>query len=206
MSVPLNAREKGEEGTIGYAQAFRIIGAALETLEVENFDLEIKGPEYWIRGCAKAPPNSMPARERTFLGNWLKIRSRLFSQQSAASFEFHYTQDNLRELELKARSQRGASQIYPDAQSLSETLRSVGEFLDLKHAYLSRLSMRGRWVTLHYKSAQGHLVVEEHTATSLYSFWLGLCARRTVGDKTAPSLGARKHFRLDIEEHDQGEG
>ena len=205
MGVQTNTGEKAQEGTIGYAQEFRVIGAALETLEVENFDLEIKDLEYWIRGCAKESPNSAPVEGRKFFGNWLKMRKRLFPQQSGASFELHYTQDDLRDLDLKGRSQRGTSQGYPDAQSLSEILRSVGEFLDLKHVCLSRLSMRGRWITLHYKSAQGHLVVEEHTAASLHSFWVGLCARRSVKDKPTPSQGTRKHLRIEIAEQDQDE-
>lgn len=205
MRVQTNTGEKAQEDTIGYAQAFRVIGATLETLEVENFDLEIKNLEYWIRGCAKATAKPMPVEGRKVFGNWLKMRKRLFSQQSGAAFELHYTQDNLRELELKGQAQRGTSQDYPEAQSLSEILRSVGELLDLKHVCLSRLSMRGRWITLHYKSAQGHLVVEEHTAASLYSFWVGLCARRSGGDKIAPSPGTRKHVRIDIAEQDQEE-
>jgi hypothetical protein len=205
MGAQTNTGEKAQEVTIGYAQAFRVIGAALENLEVEDFDLEIKDLEYWIRGCAKDAPNSAPVEKRKFFGNWLKVRKRLFAPQAGAAFELHYTLADLCELELKGRAQRGTSQGLPDAQSLSEILRSVGEFLDLKHVCLSRLSMRGRWITLHYKSAQGHLVVEEHTASSLHSFWIGLCARRAVVDKPAPSPATRKHVRIEIAEQDQEE-
>jgi len=205
MGAQTNAGEEVQEVTIGYAQAFRVIGAALEDLEVEDFDLEIKDLEYWIRGCAKDAPNTVPVEKRKFFGNWLKVRKRLFAPQSGAAFELHYTPADLRELELKGRAQRGTAQGFPDAQSLSETLRSVGEFLDLKHVCLSRLSMRGRWITLHYKSAQGHLVVEEHTAASLHSFWIGLCARRAGDDRPAPSGPARKHVRIEIAEQDQEE-
>ena len=205
MSVQTSIGEKAQEVTIDYAQAFRVIGAALEALKVENFDLEIKDLEYWIRGCAKEAPNSVPVEGRKYFGNWLKKRKRLFSQQSGAAFELHYTPDDLRDLELKGRALRGTSQGYPDAQSLSEILRSVGEFLDLKHVCLSRLAMRGRWITLHYKSAQGHLVVEEHTAASLHSFWVGLCARRAVTDKPTPTPGTRKQVRVEIAEQEQDE-
>jgi len=185
------------EANTAYAQIFRIIGSALEKLQVESFDLEIKDHEYSIHGYAKAVAAN-PASN--FAGAWRKIRSRFFSQPSGVSFELHYTQENLRDLELEGRSQRGNSPAYPDAQSLTETLRSVGGFLDSKQASLSRLSMRGRWVTLHYKSPQGHLVVEEHTAISLYNFWVSMCARRANAVQISPSSGRRKHFRVDTEE------
>jgi hypothetical protein len=197
-----SSETKTEEGIVGYAPAFRLIGSAIETFKVESFDLEVKNDGYWIRGYARESSHNGTVHERTnFFATWLRIRKRILPQQSGAAFEVHYTQDNLRELELKSRAQRGSVPAYPDSQSLPETLRCIGEFLDSKHASLSRLSMRGRWITLHYKSPKGHLVVEEHTATSLYSFWVSLCARRTSADKASlPSKGP-KHFRLDGDEH-----
>jgi hypothetical protein len=184
-----------------YAQIFRIIASALEKLQVESFDLEIKHDEYYIRGYAKTDAaNPALGRERSnnFAGAWRKIRNRFFPQPPGVSFELHYTPENLRDLELAGRSQRGSSPGYPHAQSLTETLRSVGGFLDSKQARLSRLSMRGRWITMHYKSPQGHLVVEEHTAISLHNFWVSMCARRANAVQISASPGRR--FRVDPDE------
>jgi hypothetical protein len=199
--VESQAAENSEVGA-GYAQILRIIGSALEEFQVESFDLEVKDNEYYIRGCAKTVNASAVPGERSsqLTGAWRKIRNRFFSQPSGVSFELHYTQENLRTLDLEGRAQRGSSAGYPNAQSLTETLRSAGGFLDSKRANLSALSMRGRWITLHYKSPQGHLVVEEHTAISLYNFWISMCARRANTVEVSRLSGKPKHFQVDAEE------
>ncbi|HWP60118.1 MAG TPA: hypothetical protein VNL14_19650 [Candidatus Acidoferrales bacterium] len=180
-----------------YAQLFRTIASALAKLQVESFDLNIKEGVCEVRGFAKALPGPSEQRAHHLTGAWRRLRSRFFSPPAGAPFELRYTRASLRELELAGIAQRTNALRYPEPESFTETLRAVGAFLDSKGAKLSRLSMRGRWITLEYKSPQGHLVVEEHTAASLYSFWASMCAQRANAGQISPGP---KHFRVDIDE------
>ena len=57
---------------------------------------------------------------------------------------------------------------------LSQTLRTVGGFVDRRGVRLLELNRRGARLTLRLEQPEGPSLVEEHTVASLHSIFVGM--------------------------------
>jgi hypothetical protein len=100
--------------TVNYAQALRAIGQDLEGKYPRNFNLVIVGDSFVVRGKAGLAP---------FL----------------RTFELRYTAVDVGRLEREGWAKRINSTGMPDFLSLSQVLRAVGCYVDLKGAVSKEL-------------------------------------------------------------------
>ena len=62
----------------------------------------------------------------------------------------------------------------PDFYVLSQTLRTVGGFVDRRGFRLLELSRRGSKLTLRLEQPEGRSLVETHTIASLHNIFIGM--------------------------------
>ncbi len=155
-----------------YDQHLRVIGQALEARGIEVFDLKSDGDRYVIKGEARKIPTLM-ARIR----DW---RERMHGQPVATSNS--YSRFDIERLEREARSKRRKHDRLPDFYSVSNTLRTVGSYLDSKQAELLEIQKSALSVTLVYRDKDGHPEFEERSIASFYNLFLKLHGKRRKAD------------------------
>ena len=141
-----------------YARDLRAIGDDLESKEIEDFELKSDGINYLMRVEAWEPPPKKLATDVLIEGLhtlWQKLQRREPRPVFPADFEQRYTPEDIDRLDREGRTRRQPSQKMPGTESVSQILRAVGAYLDLKGTHLLELSKRGPWITLRYKTAEG---------------------------------------------------
>ena len=181
-------------GTIGYAQPFRAIGQALETLNVQIFELEPTGEDFLIRGHllkADAAPNALsPASLNTVWGNLAPLSSENRPEQTEPTvpllspIELQYTNKDIDRLEQEGRANRTNPNRIPEYSSLSQILRCVGAYLVQKRARLIKLWRDSDSVSLEYQTSLGNMLKDTLVVGELYDLWVRMYMQRAERSTT----------------------
>jgi hypothetical protein len=176
--------------TIGYAQPFRAIGQALETLHLENFELEPLGDDFLIRGLvanpvidASANPLS-PADLNTIWGTEPGFNFEDRHKQKPAtvsllsSIELQYTRRDIERLEQEGRANRTSANRIPEHSSLSQVLRCVGAYLVQKRARLVKLWRDSDSVSFEYQTSLGNKLKDTLAVGEIYDLWVRMYMQR----------------------------
>jgi hypothetical protein len=155
-------------GRRSYDQELRVIGQSLEAKRINVFELKLNGESYIVHGDPERAP-SLIARLRE-LGGRMRRRS--------AASSLSYLSSDFELLERTGRSQRRQSNRLPDFYGVSNTLRTLGSYLDQKGAELLEIHKRPLSVTLLYQNQNGHPNVEERSIASFYSLFIDLYGKR----------------------------
>ena len=179
-------------GTIGYAQPFRAIGQALETLNLKIFELEPTGEDFLVRGHLPKPLIDVtadalsPASLNTVWGNLAPSSSANRSEQNEAtvpllsSIELQYTSKDIDRLEQEGRANRTDPNRIPEHSSLSQVLRCVGAYLVQRRALLVKLWRDGDSVSLEYQTSLGNMLKETLVVGELYDLWVRMYMQRAA--------------------------
>ena len=179
-------------GTIGYAQPFRAIGQALETLNLKIFELEPTGEDFLVRGHLPKPLIDVtadalsPASLNTVWGNLAPSSSANRSEQNEAivpllsSIELQYTSKDIDRLEQEGRANRTDPNRIPEHSSLSQVLRCVGAYLVQRRARLVKLWRDGDSVSLEYQTSLGNMLKETLVVGELYDLWVRMYMQRAA--------------------------
>ena len=151
-----------------YDQHLRVIGQALETKRINVFKLKSDGDRYVVHGTPEKDPSL-----RAKLRDW---RERIRGHPPASSLS--YSMPDIDRLEREARSKRAKADRLPDFYSLSNTLRTLGSYLDSKGADLLEIHKRPLTVTILYQDKDGHPGVEERSIASFYNLFVNLHGQR----------------------------
>ena len=177
-------------GTIGYVQPFRAIGQALETLNLQSFELEPIGDEFYIRGnLSNAVLDTTadaltPASVNTVWGNLPGFRSESPQERKEkiipllSSIELQYTSKDVERLEQSGRAKRTEPNRIPEHSSLSQVLRCVEAYLIQKRARLLKLCRDSDSVSLEYETALGNRLKDRLVVGELYDLWVGMYKQR----------------------------
>jgi hypothetical protein len=157
-----------------YGEDFRSIGQALEAKNVRTFELRRLGDWYIVRGVT-AGGGSLRSKVQKF-----KLRFHSGSDSESLILGLSEVQD----LSQKGKSKRSRLGRMPDFRRLSNTLRTVGAYLESKQAKLIELKVRPFSITLSYKDNFGRQQVEDRTIRSFYDLFLELHGKR---DETNPA-------------------
>jgi hypothetical protein len=174
-----------------YAQPLRAIGQALETLNVQAFEMEPAGEAYFIRG-AKFLATPDIADQRLTVDNlrsiWGMVAERKDSvvgsgqraknPTATSKIELNYTPKDVERLELEGRAKRGASENMADPTSLSQLLRCIGAYLTQKVARLQKLSWEGDSLFVEYETSLGSRIQETLAASDLYDLGVRMYLQR----------------------------
>jgi len=183
-------------GTIGYAQPFRAIGQALETLNLQIFELEPTGEDFLIRGHLSKPvidgtANFLsPANLNTVWGNLVPLSSENRPEQTEPTvpllspIELQYTNKDIDRLEQEGRANRTNPNRIPEYSSLSQILRCVGAYLVQKRARLIKLWRDSDSVSLEYQTSLGNMLKDTLVVGELYDLWVRMYMQRAERSTT----------------------
>jgi hypothetical protein len=95
----------------------------------------------------------------------------------------NYSADRIRVMDREAQSRRGQSRSEVFRfDSISETLRAIGAYIDIKNGYLQRLSSTGLSadpLELEYRTRQGEILSELLTMSFIHDIAVKMYKRRT---------------------------
>ena len=168
---------------MNYSRILRVIGQTLEPLRPETYEVVCYGNCYLVRCRVKEDRQGKKEEEKKIRG--LAAFLRLWREQENPStgenpnegismnVEFLYSLEELNRQDEERKEPRLDPNAMPDPYSLSNTLRSVGEFLDRKpDAKLLFASNRGQDVVILYETKRGVRNLEEYPISTLYEFWV----------------------------------
>ena len=185
----------GEEviaGMTEYAQPLRAIGQALEVLNIQDFEMEPAGEDYFVRG-------HMPRANKKFMGDQIgaekleNIWGRFPGQEEPgeaaphdsamlSQIELCYTAGDVERLEEEGKSRRGRSEAKADAASLSQVLRCIGAYLNQKRARLCKITRDVDYLMVEYESSIGSRRKEAFALKDLYDLWVRMYLQRSTRD------------------------
>jgi hypothetical protein len=90
----------------------------------------------------------------------------------------HFSSDELGRIEQLEKKKRDKSDRLPDFYNLSNTLRTLGGYLNAKDAELLELHKRPLSVTLLYQNNHGHPHMEDRTIASFFNVFIEMHGRR----------------------------
>lgn len=162
-------------GMTEYAQPLRAIGQALETLKVEEFELERNGEDFFVRG--KLPLSQRRLLIGTIWGA-LPHRGDALERAPGSTIDLYYTAADVERLDKEFRLRRGQSQNAGDAWSLSQILRSIGAYVKQKRAYLTRITRESSCIAVEYETSSGSRMKETLVLRELYDLWVRMYLHR----------------------------
>ena len=151
-----------------YNHELRAIGQALEAQGISTFELKAQVGCYVVSG-APEKPESLAAALRHWRSNSWQRGPRTVT----------YTEQDITTLEKKGQARRAANGQLPDFYNVSNILRTVGVYLDLKNARLLEIQKRPLTLTLMYQTTGGHPFVADRTIASFYNMFTELHGRRS---------------------------
>ena len=153
---------------MSYDQQLRAIGQSLEAQRINGFELKRRGDQYVVNG--------KPEKETSLLAVLREWQKRLRSEGLISSLT--YAGQDIESLERQGRSKRSKNNRLPDFYSLSNTLRTLGSYLDLQGAELLEIQKRALSVTLLYRNKHGNPDFEERSIASFYNLLVDLHGKR----------------------------
>ena len=145
-----------------YSQVLRVIGQSLEERGVEDFSLVWQDGEFVLRGKRVAQS------ER----RWI---DKLLGQKAAhveRNVEIHYGLQSVLWLQIRGEAMRKNPNQIPDYFRLSQTLRTVGSYMENRGMPILSLRRAGGMLYLELQERSGKKRVEEHAMGSFENYFL----------------------------------
>ncbi|MCH8055373.1 MAG: hypothetical protein IH857_04370 [Deltaproteobacteria bacterium] len=166
-----------------YAQTLRAVGQSLEARHLEDFDLECHEDAFLVRSNERPPSQRSNVLQEILRApqelSILQVILRKLHRPRARPLELRYTREDVERLDLEGQLKRRDPHGIPDFYSLSQILRTVGAYIDLKNSRLLGVYKRGVRLTIECEQAQGQRNTEEHTIPSFYDFFLHMYQHRS---------------------------
>jgi hypothetical protein len=150
-----------------YDQDLRVIGQALEARRINVFELKAQENQYVVRGN--------PDKDLSVWGTLRNWRERISGRLDAP---INFPAPDLVRLDKEGKAKRTRANRLPDFYSLSNTLRTVGCYLEANSAQLLEIHKGSLNVALFYEDKNGHPNLEERPIASFYKLFLDLHGRR----------------------------
>jgi hypothetical protein len=166
-----------------YSRILRVVGQKLEPLRPETYEVVCYGNCYLVRCRVKEDIQDKKAEEKkvrglaAFLRLWREPENPSTGEKPnegiSMNVEFLYSLEELSRQDEELKEPRRDANATPDPYSLSNTLRTVGEFLDRKpDAKLLFASNRGQEVVILYETNDSVRHLEEYPISTIYEFWV----------------------------------
>jgi hypothetical protein len=171
----------------GFAHQLRALGQALEKFSFSAFDLELKSGTYLVTGRAISTENIKFSFSR-FVRELLRGSvSRPTMTCSDGRVDLHFSPEEIEHFDLRGKIRRQDPSKMPDPYSISQILRGAGSYLDNRDATTLRaISLKGKWVTVRYETAQGRLEQAQQDLEYFYDYWVKMYLRRSNRAKVPP--------------------
>ena len=164
-------------------QELRAVGQGLESLDVEDFDLQAEGEGYFAlgtpRSAANAPiPSTQASLKQMFQNAWHSFTGQIDKTDTASktvsvAVRVLFTPDGILRLEREGKAKRNEDSAgVPNLNKLAQILRMVGEYVDAKSGRLLKAGKRRDRISFEYETASNKRITEEWNLVQLYEFWL----------------------------------
>jgi hypothetical protein len=150
-----------------YNRELRAIGQALEARGISTFELKTRPGQYTVRGKPEKAASLIDLLRQLRNNNWRRGERTIT-----------FTPQDINELEVRGRARRRVAGRLPDFYNVSNILRTVGAYLDEKHAQLVEIQKRPLTLTLFYQRSGDYPEVEDRTIVSFYETFIELHGRR----------------------------
>ena len=170
-----------------YARRLRALGQAIEKFSFSAFDLELRSGTYLVKGTATPTANlkfSFPRFVRELLRG-AAAEPTLTCADSQVDLCF--SPDEIEHFDSRGKIKRQDASRMPDPYSISQILRGAGSYLDNRDVtILNRISLKGKWVTVSYETAEGRLEQAQQDLEYFYDYWVKMYLRRSNRLKPPP--------------------
>jgi len=168
---------------LNYSHLLRPVGQMLEPLRIEVFSLRLEDEGVSVRAQKPSDHRPPPPQEVSLRVVWQALRRKksepvLEPQPSSGVLELRYSQDDISRMDREGITKRKGSGSSPEAHTLSQILRAVGAFVDEKQGRLFGVTKSGLEITIEYESALRQKLIEKHTVSTLYDYWVKMYLRR----------------------------
>jgi len=164
---------------MNYSRILRVVGQKLEPLRPETYEVVCYGNCYLVRCRVKEESQGKKEEEKkvrglaAFLRLWREPENPTSRENpnegTSMNVEFLYSLEELSRQDEERKEPRRDPNAMPDPYSLSNTLRSVGEFLDRKaDVKLLFASNRGQEIVILYETQGGVRNLEGYPISTLY--------------------------------------
>ena len=168
---------------MNYSSILRVVGQKLEPLRPETYEVVCYDNCYLVRCRVKQDTKDKKAEEKrvrglaAFLRLWREPENPSTGEKpnegTSMNVEFLYSVEELTRQDEELKEPRTDASATPEPYSLSNTLRTVGAFLDRKpDAKLLFASNRGQEVVILYETNGGVCHLEEYPISGIYEFWI----------------------------------
>jgi len=181
----------------GYAQPLRAIGQALETLNMQSFEMEPVGEDFFVRGSIPIAGGLSVDGEVTYDTLRQAIWGKLPNENSGSgeagrtsnptvpsAVELLYGVKDIERLEEEGRSRRINPHGTANPSTPSQVLRCIGAYLTQKRARLLKLSREAESVSVEYETSLGTKMKEALGPSDLYDLWVRMYLQRS--ERTSP--------------------
>ena len=194
---PDYTEEAAQPQKTSYARDLRAVGQALEARGVFALDLELKGGLYVVRGKVTAADYAQTSLSGFIQDLISGVGSALTGgpRQSSYEVDLSYYPEDIKKLDAKGRAHRRNSKQNPDPYGLAQKLRGIGSFLDYRYpeTTLAGISVEDRWVTVRYRTAEGHIEQAKQDVAYFYNYWVKMYLRRSQRPNPTPPDDSTVH-------------
>ena len=160
-----------------YANILRVVGQALEILNVAEFDLRIINDDCVIN--AYFPLAKLRSLAKYQMWIFGASRHRTDSNPRSTNIEFRFTPAEISRLAQEFARRRGNPNRSSDAFGVAELLRVVGHYLDLKKVSLLGIFRRDQFLTLRYRADHASHRQEYFQSSFFYNLFVKMYVKRS---------------------------
>jgi hypothetical protein len=172
-----------KETSVSMGQDLRAVGQGLESLDVQDFDLQAEGVGYLALGMVR--PNARDTAKRseqagltgTLKSAWHNLTRRVDDNDTSKAMpqvlRILFTPEGILRLEREGKAKRSEESAgIPNVGKLAQVLRMLGKYLDERSGRLLQARKREDWISFEYETASNGLIREKWKLSQLYELWL----------------------------------
>ena len=170
-----------------FARQLRALGQALERFSFSTFDLELRSGTFLVTGTAISTVNFKFSFSR-FVRELLRGCSATpMLACDGSQVDLRFSPEEIERFDMRGKVRRQDASKMPDPYSLSQILRGAGSYLDNRDVTeLMGISLKGKWVTVSYQTAEGRLEQAQQDLEYFYDYWVKMYLRRSNRAKLPP--------------------
>lgn len=170
-----------------FARQLRALGQALEKFSFSAFDIELSSGTYVVKGRA-IPGERVKFSFSRFVRELFRgSKARPILTFSNGRVDLRFSPEEIEGFDVHGRRRRRDSKKMPDPYSISQILRGAGSYLDNRSVTaLIGVSLKGKWVTVNYQTADGRLERAQQDLEYFYDYWVKMYLRRSNRIKIPP--------------------
>jgi hypothetical protein len=170
-----------------FAKELRALGQAIEKFSFSAFDLQIDSGIYVVTGRAVIPEENVKFSFSRFVRELLGSDRAATVTTKAGQIDLRFTPEEIEKFDVRGRVKRQDAGKMPDPYSISQILRGAGSYLDNRDATrLVGVTLKDRWVTVSYQTAEGRLEQAKQDLEYFYNYWVRMYMRRSNREKLPP--------------------